>query len=288
MTDHLTAQLCWTTVIWAVIRRMSLAVSHLLQSVCNQKKQEYSLQGGSSLLLWKKHEASHKSSAVSGGLPLCRLCEAGIRQHDPQHAVEVSPPEAEASATPASLLIAAPTAAISSDPAPLAPLEALASIVQDSLWSVLASAGQQLHRWQVVKPHGTLFRHQVGLRQGSEPAAHQTVEGWDDLCPTDMQAMHPQANCAQQLERKMATSRSHWWLSSRLRGIGNRCNGAMKQLQDVGGRQLDGLQASAQQLMPWPQLQVQRRSALRVRVLSCTMHWPHVKKSCLELNLSHL
>ena len=230
--------------------------------------------------------ASYQSFAVQCHRPVRRLCEAGICQHDLQHAVGVPPPEAEATA--ASLPVAAPATATSSESPRLAPLEALASIVQDSMWSVLDSAGQQLHRWQVLKPHSTLSRHQVGLCQDSEPAAHQTFEAWDDSSPADMQALHPQADCAQQLhdQQQMATSRSHW-LFSRLSGIGNRCTGTLKQLQDAGGRQVDGLQASAQQLMPWPQLQVQRQSALRVRVLSCTMHWPHVKKPCLELNLTH-
>ena len=166
------------------------------------------------------------------------------------------------------------------------PLEALAGIMQGTIWSALSSASQQLQRWNPDKPTSTPSMHQAVLCEGSASPA-DSFEDIRSVSMSDKPAVLQQPS-AQRIQQQSSDGQTHQWLQSRLSRLGSRCSDALDRLQAVGGRQLDGLQASAQQLMPWPQLQVQRQSALRVRVVSCSLCWPPVQQTGLELNLSNL
>lgn len=193
-----------------------------------------------------------------------------------QHAVDVASP-------PVASTAAAAPASQASDPPPVPPLEALAGIMQGTIWSALSSASQQLHRWNPVDPAVTLSMHQVAVCEGPADSPENICSVPDSYEPSLLQQPDPRR--IQQQSSDGPTSR---WLQSRLSRLGSRCSDALDRLQAAGGRQLDGLQASAQQLMPWPQLQVQRQSALRVRVLSCRLRWPPVQQPDLELNLTNM
>lgn len=190
-----------------------------------------------------------------------------------------------ASAAPAPVEAAAP-ATQTSDPPPVPPLEALAGIMQGTIWSALSSASQQLHRWTPGKPANTPFMHQAALCEASASPAHGLEEIRSVPSP-DMPFMSQQPG-PQRIQQQSSDGQTRQWLQPRLSRLGSRCSDALDRFKAAGGRQLDGLQASAQQLMPWPQLQVQRQSALRVRVLSCRLRWPPVQQPDLELNLTNM
>ena len=92
----------------------------------------------------------------------------------------------------------------------------------------------------------------------------------------------------QQQQQQQAHGPLTGWLQSTCGQLSSRYYGALDKLQARGLRHLDGLQASAQQIVPWPQMHIQRRSALRLQVHSLSFQWPQSTSQHLELNLTDL
>ena len=215
------------------------------------------------------------------------LCQRGL-QHDI---------ESEALLEPIGQPAPRRSSRADAEPLPLTNLEALATILQDNIKSAATAATQQLHHWRLIKQQHPLALQQAAVSRGSQVSLSDDSDSEESIMQSmwhdqlegggvhHLQQQQQQQSLQQHIIRLPSGHGPHLGLSE----LGSKCSNAIQELHAAGVRQLDGMQAAAQQLVPWPQVHVQRRSALRLRIHSCTLSWPRgLRGPSLELNLNGL
>ena len=180
-------------------------------------------------------------------------------------------------------------------------LEEAAAILGRNLRSVLVAAGQQLRSWTLAQKQPASRNEVASLIEGSDRNPADSDNTNDVFGPSlpdmhnDSDATYWQQHQQQQQHFPAEHMQQEWhvhfpapgWIQRKWHQFGSSYGSMLDRLQASGSRQLDGLQASVQQMVPWPQLHVQRRSALRLQIHSCHLRWPRSpSQPCLELNLT--